>query len=73
MSEAGHESVAAEAQATADQLEERTDALGEQIDQARETAAEARQPDLPGIVQDPDGAAEVNATYPNKRPAADSE
>jgi hypothetical protein len=62
-----------EVERTAERMAEESAALEEEIQHARTTAADARQPDLPGIVPEPDSGPEVNATYPNKRPVEDED
>ena len=53
----GHEELSARVEQEADRLEERTDALGEQIDDTRsDWEAKKRDPDVPGAAGNPERA-----------------
>ena len=65
-----HEELAAKAEAEADRLEERTDALGEQVEHAKQDWERKKaDPAVPGAAGDPERAEagpEKGARYPTK-------
>jgi hypothetical protein len=65
-----HEELAAKAEAEADRLEERTDALGEQVEDAKQDWERKKaDPAVPGAAGDPERAEsgpEKGARYPTK-------